>query len=156
NFTNTATGTVTISGAAAFTMGTGNFVNDNTSSSVNFGTGTITVSGTAQSIGGFTVTGRFTASNASGTITLTGGINSGGITKSGNGTVNVGPGTHTSSNTVRLTAGTMNGGSSTINVNIVITTAWQGTASVFVPGTSTVNFGAAGAQTLSAAGTNTF
>lgn len=156
-FTNTATGTVTISGAAAFVMGTGNFINSNTSSSVNFGSSPITVSGTAQSIGGFTTTGRFTASNTSGTVTLTGDINSAGITKSGAGTLNMGAGfTHTSSNTIILTAGTMNGGSSTINVNIVSGTAWQGTGTVFVPGTSTVNFGAGGAQGLTAAGVSTF
>lgn len=157
-FTNTATGTVTISGAAAFVMGTGNFINDNTSSSVNFGSSPITISGTAnQSIGGFTTTGRFTASKTAGTTTLTGGINAGGITKSGAGILDMGSGTHTSTSTVILTAGTMNGGSSTINVNVVSTTAWSGVlATVFVPQTSTVNFGAAGNQTLSAIGTKTF
>lgn len=155
-FTNTASGTVTISGAAAFVMGTGDFINNNTSSSVNFGSSPITISGTAnQSIGGFTTTGRFTASKTAGTTTLTGGINAGGITKSGAGILDMGSGTHTTTNTVILTAGTMNGGSSTINVNITSTTAWQGTATVFVPGTSTVNFGGA-AQTLSATGTKTF
>lgn len=155
-FTNTATGTVTISGAAAFVMGTGNFINNNTSSSVNFGSSPITISGTAnQSIGGFTTTGRFTASKTAGTTTLTGDINSGGITKSGAGILDMGSGTHTTTNTVILTAGTMNGGSSTINVNITSTTAWQGTATVFVPETSTVNFGGV-AQTLSATGTKTF
>lgn len=156
NFTNTASGTVTISGAAAFVMGTGDFINNNTSSSVNFGSSPITISGTAnQSIGGFTTTGRFTASKTAGTTTLTGGINAGGITKSGAGILDMGSGTHTTTNTVILTAGTMNGGSSTINVNITSTTAWQGTATVFVPETSTVNFGGA-AQTLSATGTKTF
>jgi len=154
-FTNTATGTVSISGAAAFVMGTGNFINNNTSSSVNFGSSPITVSGTAQSIGGFTTTGRFTASNTSGTVALTGGINSAGLTKSGGGTLLMGSGNHILTNTVILTAGIINGGSSTINVNFTSTTAWQGTGSVFVPGTSTVNFGG-GAQTLSATGTKTF
>jgi len=155
-FTNTATGTVTISGAAAFVMGTGDFINNNTSSSVNFGSSPITISGTAnQSIGGFTTTGRFTASKTAGTTTLTGGINAGGITKSGAGILDMGSSTHTTTNTVILTAGTMNGGSSTINVNITSTTAWQGTASVFVPEASTVNFGGV-AQTLSATGTKTF
>ena len=155
-FTNEATGTMTVTGTATITLGTGNFVNNNTSSSVNFGSSAITVSGTAQSIGGFTTTGRFTASNTSGTVTLTGNINSAGITKSGAGTLNMGTGlTHTTTGTVILTAGTLNGGSSTINVNITSTTAWQGTATVFVPGTSTVNFGGV-AQTLSATGTNTF
>ena len=156
-FTNTATGTVSMSGAAVFTMGTGNFVNNNTSTNVNFGSGAITVAGTAQSIGGFRTTGRFSATNTSGTVTLTGDINSNGITKSGAGTLNMGTGlNHTTTGTVILTAGTINGGSSTINVNVVSTTAWQGTATVFVPQTSTVNFGAAGNQTLSATGAETF
>jgi len=155
-FTNTASGTVNISGAAAFVMGTGDFINNNTSSSVNFGSSAITISGTAnQSIGGFTTTGRFTASKTAGTTTLTGGINSAGITKSGAGILNMGSGTHTTTNTVILTAGTMNGSTSTINVNITSATAWQGTASVFVPDASTVNFGGA-AQTISATGTKTF
>lgn len=155
-FTNEATGTVTITGTATVTLGTGNFTNNNTSASVNFGSSLITISGTAnQSIGGFTTTGRFTASKTAGTTTITGDINSGGITKSGAGILNMGSGTHTTTNTVVLTAGTMNGETSTINVNFLGTT-WTGTGTVFSAGTSTVNFGAAGAQTLSATGTKTF
>ncbi|SDM95922.1 hypothetical protein SAMN05421813_13049 [Daejeonella rubra] len=155
--TNGATGTISITGTATVTMGTGNFVNNNTSASVNFGASAITASGTAQSVGGFTTTGRFSATNASGTVTLTGNINSAGITKSGAGTLQMGTGlTHTTTGTVVLTAGVMNGGSSTINVNVTSTSAWGGTtATVFVPGTSTVNFGGV-AQTLSATGTKTF
>lgn len=159
-FTNEATGTLTITGTATVTMGTGDFTNNNTSSSVNFGSSAVSIGGTAnQSIGGFVTTGRFTTTNTAGTKTLTGNITVGGITRNGTGgTLNMGVGlTHTTTNTVILTAGTMNGGSSTINVNIVSTSAWSGTtATVFVPGTSTVNFGAAGAQTLSATGTKTF
>lgn len=156
SFTNTATGTMTVTGTATITLGTGDFVNDNTSASVNFGSSAITISGTAnQSIGGFTTTGRFTASKTAGTTTLTGGINANGITKSGAGTLDMGSYTHTSTGTIILTAGTMDGGSSTINANITSTSAWSGTATVFVPGTSTVNFGGV-AQTLSATGTKTF
>lgn len=158
-FTNEATGTMTVSGTATITLGTGTFTNNNTSSSVNFGSSAVTLTGTTtRSIGGFTTTGRFSANNTGGTITLTGNITAAGITRNGTGgTLNLGTGlTHTTTNTVILTAGTMNGGSSTLNVNVVSTTAWQGTASIFTPGTGTVNFGAAGNQTLSATGTKTF
>ncbi len=55
------------------------------------------------------------------------------------------------------TDGILNGGSSTLNVNVVSTSAWGGSdATVFDPGTGTVNLGAAGAQRLSASGTKTF
>jgi hypothetical protein len=160
SFTNTATGTLAITGTATVTLGTGDFVNDNTSASVNFGSSAVTLTGTvSRSVGGFTTTGRFSANNTGGTITLTGNVNCNGITRNGTGgTVDMGAAlTHTSTGTVILSAGTMNGGSSTINVNIVSGTAWSGAiATVFVPGTSTVNLGAAGNQTLSASGVKTF
>lgn len=64
--------------------------------------------------------------------------------------------THTFTGIFALgTAGSVNGGSSTINVNVTSATAWTGTGTVFTPGTGTVNFGGA-AQTLSATGTKTF
>ncbi len=159
SLTNGATGTIAITGAATISLGTGNFINNNTASSVNFGTSAITVSGTAnpQEIGGFVTTGRFTCSKTSGTLTVNGDINCGGLTKSNAGILDLGTGrTMNCSNTVILTAGTLNGGSSTLNVSFVSTTVWQGTGTVFVPQTSTVNFNAAGNQTLSATGTKTF
>jgi hypothetical protein len=58
-------GTISITGTATVTLSTGNFVNNNTSASVNFGASNITVNGTAQSVGGFTTTGRFSATNTS-------------------------------------------------------------------------------------------
>lgn len=159
-FTNEATGTFSVTGTLALlTLGTGNFVNNNTSASVSFGSTAVTISGTAnQSIGGFTTTGRFTASKTAGTTTLTGNINSGGITKSGAGILNMGAGlTHTTTNSVVLTAGTMNGSSSTINITFLNAAAWTGAiATVFVPQTSTVNFSGAGAQGLNATGVSTF
>jgi len=158
--TNSATGTITKTGAGTITFGTGNFVNNNTSANVNFGSSAITITGTAanQTIGGFITTGRLSCTKTGGVVTLTGNVNSTGITMNGTGgTMNLGAGLlHTTIGTVILTAGTLNGGSSTLNANIVSTTAWSGTGSVFVPGTGTVNFGAAGAQTLSATGTKTF
>jgi hypothetical protein len=158
--TNSATGTITIVGAGTVTMGTGDFVNNNNSAGVDFGSSVVTIAGTdaAQSIGGFVTDARFSCTKTAGTLTLTGSITCIGITMNGSGSIlNLGAGlTHTSTGTVILTAGTMNGGSSTLNVNIVSATAWQGTASVFSPGTGTINFGAAGNQTISATGTRNF
>jgi hypothetical protein len=158
--TNAATGTITIVGAGTVTMGTGDFVNNNSGASVDFGSSVITITGTdaAQSIGGFVTDARFSCTKTAGTLTLTGNITCIGITMNGSGSIlNLGAGlTHISTGTVILTAGTLNGGSSTLYVNVVSTTAWQGTASVFSPGTGTVNFGAAGNQTLSATGTRNF
>jgi hypothetical protein len=158
-FTNSATGTIDITGAATLTFATGDFVNSNTSASVDFGSSAVTISGTnaAQDIGGFVTTGRFTCSKTSGTLTVNGDIGCNGLTKSGAGILDLGAGnTIDCSNTVVLTAGTLNGGSSTLNVNFVSTTVWQGTGTVFSAGSSTVNFNAAGNQTLSATGTKTF
>lgn len=158
--TNSATGTITIVGAGTVTMGTGDFVNNNSSASVDFGSSVVTVTGTdaAQSIDGFVTDARFSCTKTAGTLTLTGDITCIGITMNGSGSIlNLGSAlNHTTTGTVILTAGTLNGGSSTLNVNIVSTTAWQGTASVFSPGTSTINFGAAGNQTISATGTRNF
>jgi hypothetical protein len=141
-------------------MGTGDFVNNNSGASVDFGSSVITITGTdaAQSIGGFVTDARFSCTKTAGTLTLTGNITCIGITMNGSGSIlNLGAGlTHISTGTVILTAGTLNGGSSTLYVNVVSTTAWQGTASVFNAGTGTVNFSAAGNQTISATGTRAF
>ena len=158
-FTNEATGTFSATVAMTITLGTGNFVNNNTSASVNFGPSAVALAGTTRSVGGFTATGAITATNASGTITVTGNINGAAFTKSGAGTINFGTGlTHTFTGAFALgtTANSVNGGSSTINVNIVSATAWNGTGTAFAAGTSTVNLGAAGNQTISATGVSTF
>ena len=154
-FTNTATGTLTITGTATLTLGTGDFVNDNTSGSVNFGSSTVGLTGTTKSVGGFTTTGAVNPSNTSGTITITGDINGGAFTKSGAGTINMGAGfNHTFTGTFALgTSGSVNGGSSILN--LTASTTFTGTGTVFSPGTSTVNFGGA-AQTISATGTKSF
>jgi hypothetical protein len=156
--TNEATGTITVTGTlGANPLGTGNFVNNNTSASVNFGTTAIALTGTAQSFGGFTTTGAVTATNASGTITVTGNINGAAFTKSGAGTINFGTAlTHTFTGIFALgTTGSVNGGSSTIKVNVTSATAWTGTGTIFTAGTSTVNFGGV-AQTITATGVSTF
>jgi len=158
-FTNEANGTLTITGVATVTLGTGDFVNNNTAAgSVNFGSSAVALTGTAQSIGSFTTTGAVTATNASGTITVAGNINAAAFTKSGAGTINMGSGTHTFTGAFALgtTVGSVvNGGSSTINVNVTSATAWNGTGTLFTAGTSTVNFGGV-AQTISATGVSTF
>lgn len=159
--TNSATGVITFSATAVITFGTGDFINANASANVNFGSAVITISGTAasQSIGGFETNGRFSCTKTAGTTTLTGDITCNGLTMNGaGGTLDLGTGfNHTTTGTVILSAGTLYGGSSTLNVNIISTAAWGGTnAAVFDPGTGTVNFGANGAQQLSATGTKTF
>ncbi|MES2332295.1 MAG: hypothetical protein V4539_21990 [Bacteroidota bacterium] len=161
DLTNSATGTINYSATAVITFGTGNFINSNTSASVDFGTAAITITGTAatQTIAGFVTNGRVSCTKTSGVATFTGDITSNGLTMNGaGGTLNLGTGlNHTTNGTVILTAGELNGGSSTLNVNVISTSAWGGSvATVFVPGTGTVNLGANGAQRLSASGTKTF
>ena len=129
----------------------GDFINAGTLTS---GTGGITISGTTalQSIGSFTTTGAVNFTKTSGIATLTGNANGAALTINGSGgTLNLGVGlTHTFTGVVTLTSGVLNGGSSILNENAVSTTAWNGTGSVFVPANSTINFGAAGAQTVAA------
>jgi hypothetical protein len=158
---NSATGTIHYTATAVITFGTGNFTNLNSSDNVDFGTGNVTISGTAatQSIGGFTTAGRVSCTKTSGTVTFTGNVTSTGLTMNGSGaTLDLGTGLfHTTNGTVILSAGTLFGNTSTLNVNVVSTSAWGGSsAAVFDPGTGTVNLGAAGAQRLSASGTKTF
>ncbi len=132
----------------------GDFINAGTLTS---GSGGITIAGTVatQSIAGFTTTGTVTLTKTAGTATMQGNINGGALTINGSGgTLNLGTAlTHTFTGNVTLTAGTLNGGSSILNETTVSTTAWNGTGTVFSAGAGTVNFNAAGAQTLSATAT---
>ncbi|MBL0336097.1 MAG: hypothetical protein IPP73_12545 [Chitinophagaceae bacterium] len=91
-------------------------------------------------------------SKTGGTATLAGDINGAALTVNGSGgTLNLGIGlTHTFTGVVTLTAGSLNGGSSKLRENSVSASAWNGTGSVFTPASSTVEFGGAGNQTLSA------
>jgi hypothetical protein len=129
----------------------GDFINNGT---ITGGSGGITIAGTTatQSIDDFTTTGAVALTKTTGTATMTGNANGGSLTINGSGgTLNLGVGlTHTFTGIVTLSAGTLNGGSSILNENAVSTTAWNGTGSVFVPATGTVNFGAAGNQTIAA------
>jgi hypothetical protein len=123
----------------------GNFINAGTFTA---GSSEIVITGTTttQSIAGFTTTGAVSMTKASGTATLTGAVTGAGLTigtGSSTGTLNLGTSlTHTFSGNVTLTAGTLNGGTlTTINANSTNANAWNGTGTVFVPGTSTVVFG---------------
>lgn len=154
--------TASFNNSGTFTMGGGRF--NISGNLISAGTHTLTgtqfrLTGNAnQSIAGFSTTGLFTMQKTGGTATLTGNVSSSGITVNGSGgsVLNLGTGlTHTTTNVVTLTAGTLNGGSSTLNVNVVSNGAWAGTGTVFVAGTGKVVFNAAGNQTLSAS-TTTF
>lgn len=145
-FTNTNSGTLTITGAATVTLGTGNFINNNTSADVDFGSSNIAVAGTSQSIGGFTTTGLFSNTNATGTITLTGEVNSAGFTSSGVGTIDLGTGNiHTISGNWTNSAGTVLGNTSILQVSGAVTGA-----GTFTPNTGTIAFNGIGSQTIPA------
>ena len=151
--------TSSFTNSGTFTMGAGRiYFYGNV---IGFGTHTLTATqvrfyGTAnQSIAGFTTTGLVSMRKTGGIATFTGNIIGAGITINGNGgTLNLGTGlNHTLTSRVTLTSGTLNGGSSTLNINFISTTAWSGTGSRFTAGTSTVKFSATGNQTLSASAT---
>ena len=146
------TGATLTPGANLLTLG-GNFSREGTLTS---GSGGVTIAGTAaQSIDGFTTTGAVTMSKTAGIATLQGNLSAAGLTITGvGGTLNLGAGlTHTFTGNISLTAGTLNGGSSTLNANNASPSAWSGSGAVFDAGTGTVNFGAAGGQSLAATAT---
>jgi len=128
----------------------GNYVNDG--NKPDFGTTTtITINGSgAQNIAGLgksgTLINTITMAKTSGTATFTGQVYATGLTINGSGgTLDLGSGlTHTVTN-VTVTAGTLNGGSSTLNVS----GTWTGTTG-FTASTSTINYTATGAQTIGA------
>lgn len=132
----------------------GDFINNGTWTA---STGAITIASTraTQSIGAFVTTALVSMTKTGGTATFQGNVGGAGLTINGaGGTLNLGTAlTHTFTGVVTLTNGTLNGGSSVLNVNVVSATAWGGNGTKFTPGTSTVDFGAAGNQTLSATST---
>jgi hypothetical protein len=110
------------------------------------GSAPIIITGTnaTQYIAGFTTTGAVSMTKTSGTANITSSISAAALTINGiSGVLNLGTNlTHTFTGDVTLTAGTLNGGAlNTINANSSTATAWSGSGSVFVPGTSTVVFG---------------
>jgi hypothetical protein len=134
----------------------GDFINAGTLTS---GAGGVTIAGTTatQSIAGFTTTGAVTLAKTSGTATLQGNVNGAALSVNGlGGTLNLGSTlTHTFTGDVSLLNGTLNAGSSTLNVNSSTATAWNGNSSLFTAGTGTVVFGGQN-QTLAGTGTATF
>ena len=99
-----------------------------------------------QSIDGFTTTGTVSMTKTGGIATLQGNVNGGGFTINGaGGTLNLGSGySHTFTGAISMQNGTLQGNSSTLNINGSITYsggAWD-------PGTGTVNYNAAGAQNV--------
>ncbi|GAH96869.1 unnamed protein product, partial [marine sediment metagenome] len=141
---------LTINSGATLAMSTylltlnGNLVNSGGTTS---GSGGVTIAGTVtQSIGAFTNTGTVTMTKTGGTATFTGNVNGGALTLTGvNGTLNLGTGlTHTFTGTWTRTNGTLNGGSSTLKIGGSV----SGTGGTFTASTGTVEWNAAGAQTL--------
>ncbi|MEI7905745.1 MAG: hypothetical protein WCI84_00160 [Bacteroidota bacterium] len=132
----------------------GNFINNG--GTFTAGSSPIVIANTmaTQSIAGFTTTGLVSMTKTGGIATFTGNVNGAGLTINGSGgTLNLGTSlNHTFTGVVTLTAGTLNGGSSTLHENATSTTAWNGTGTVFSAGTGTVDFGGA-AQTISATAT---
>jgi hypothetical protein len=128
----------------ALTFG-GNFVNDGTftAGSSNI---VITNTTTTQSIDGFTTTGTVSMTKTGGTATFQGNVTGGNLTINGlGGILNLGSGlTHTFTGTWTRTAGTLDGSSSTLNLGGGL----SGTGGTFTASTSTVNYNAAGAQTV--------
>jgi hypothetical protein len=144
DFTNS--GSITFTGAGRLYF-SGNFTN----------TGTLTLASTqvrlvgtgsgSYNIDGFTTTGLVTVSAAAGTYTFTGNVSCAGITINGAAvTLNLGAGlTHTTTAALTITTGTLNGGSSTINLNL--TGAAFTNAGTFTPASGTINYSFAGTQT---------
>ena len=135
----------------------GNFINNGTLTS---GSGGVTITNTSatQFIDGFTTTGNVLMTKTSGIAILDGNVNGAALTINGSGgTLLLGTIlNHTFTSTVTLTAGTLDGGSSTINASRMATGAWTNMAGVFTANTSTVNFGGAGAQSITGTLTTTF
>jgi hypothetical protein len=136
----------------------GDFINNG--GTFTAGSSAITIENTmaTQSIAGFTTTGAISMTKTAGIATFTGNVNGNTLTINGSGgTLNLGTGrTHTFTGLVTLTAGTLDGGSSTFNANLVAAPAWTNTAGVFTPSSGTVNFGGAGAQSLTGTLATTF
>ncbi len=123
----------------------GHFTNDGTFSA---GSSNIVINGTtAQNIGGFTTTGTVSMTKTgTSTATFTGNVNGGPLTINGTGgTLNLGAGlSHVFTGTFTRTAGTVEGGSSTITFGA----NGSGVGANFIPGTSTVRWNGA-AQNVS-------
>jgi len=119
----------------------------------------ITIGGTTatQSIDGFTTSGNVILSKPSGVATFQGNVNGGTLSISSTtpftGTLNLGAAlTHTFGGTWTRTAGTLNGGSSTLKIGGNI----SGTGGTFTAGTGTVEWNASGNQNIASGATITY
>lgn len=124
----------------------GDFVNNG---AFDAGSSNIIIAGgvATQNIAGFSTTGAVSMTKTSGTATFTSNVNGGGLTINGaGGTLNLGTGrSHVFTGVWTRTAGTLDGGSSTIRVNGTV----SGTGGAFTPGTSTFIYGG-GSQSIAA------
>jgi hypothetical protein len=170
-------GTITVSSGRLTQSGTGDFTNSGTVTYSGTGrlyltgslinTGTLTLGSTAVYFTGanasastcnaFTTTGTVTFQRTAGTVTLVGNTKGAALSVNGTGgTLNLGAGlNHTFTGAITLSAGTLNGGSSTLNASLA-GTVWTYSAGTFTAGTGTVNLSAAGAQTLTGTVTSVF
>ena len=141
----TVTSNLTITAGTLATANNAITLNGNFSNSGTFtaGSSAITVSNAAaQSIDGFTTTGLVSMRKTGGTATLNGNVSGGALTINGTGgALNLGTDlTHTFTGTWTRTAGTLNGGSSTLRLGA----GYSGTGGVFSNGTGTVEWNRAG------------
>ena len=129
----------------AVTFG-GNFINNG--GTFTAGSSAITIANTSatQSIAGFTTTGTVSMTKTGGVATFTGNVTGGALTiNGGGGTLNLGSGlTHTFTGAWTRTAGTLNGSSNTLKIGGNV----SGTGGTFAASTGTVEWNAAGAQTV--------
>ncbi len=155
----TMTGAVTVKGSLTINAGaelaTGNFAltleGDFVNNSADFeaGSSNIIIAGAAatQNIARIVTSGTVSMTKTSGVATFTGNMYGGGLTINGvGGTLNLGTGrSHRFTGAWTRTAGTLEGGSSTIRVDGTV----SGTGGTFTPGTSTFIYGGA-AQSVAA------
>ena len=124
----------------------GNFVNDG--GTFTAGSSVIVIADTManQSIDGFTTTGNVSLTKTGGTATFDGNVNGASLIINGSGgTLNLGTGlTHTFTGAWTRTNGTLNGGSSTLRIGGSV----SGSGGTFTASTGTVEWYAAGAQTV--------
>ena len=156
----TFNGPLTIKSGATLNTGASNWGVTLGSHFSNSGTFTANVSsiiiaGTAnQSISGFTTTGLCSMTKTGGIATLTGNVSCAGITINGSGgTLDLGTSlSHTISSAVTLTAGTLDGDSSTLTVSAG---NWINNGGTFTPASGTVTFtSTGGAQAINGSATS--
>ena len=145
---------LTINSGATLTTGSnglslsGDFINNG--GTFTAGTGTITITGAVdQSIGSFNTSGLVSLTKTGGKATFTANETGGALTINGTGgsSLNLGSGlSHTFSGVLTMTAGVLNGGSSTLNLTAANTVV-SGNGATFSAGTGTVNYSGV-AQTI--------